>query len=1119
MSSAVAHQVPVEVRHDADAIADALGQHRPTPEQKAVIEAPLAPLLVVAGAGSGKTETMSARVVWLVANGLVRPEEVLGLTFTRKAAGELAERIGRRLRRLERVGLWAPHVDDDGTPGLGDSPTVSTYHAYAGRIVREHGLRLGVEPDSRMLSEAASWQLAHAVVTSYDGPVDALERTERTITADVVDLAGQLAEHLRTPEELLAHDLRLVEAIDALPFGAGLRALGEDVKKLRDTALSRTQVVPMLQRYAELKRERSALDFADQMSVAARLAQAFPVVGQRERQQFRAVLLDEFQDTSEAQLVLLESLFAAEGERVPVTAVGDPHQSIYGWRGASATTLAAFRDRFRDADGPARVVPLSTSWRNDAAVLDAANHAAGPLRDASLVPVTTLRPRPGAGIGAVLAERHLTAADEARGVAEWVRGRWFDDEGHRTGATAAVLCRKRSQFPAVAEALSAAGLPVEVVGIGGLLTTPEVNDLVSLLWVVQDPSRGDRLMRLLVGPAVRLGPADLDGLAAWSRELLRRGAPETSGRQVDIAGDSREQASLAEAVDELPDPDWRGPDDERISEVALRRLHRLRSVIRRMRSLTGLPLTELVHEGEQALGLDIEVLARPEHTPATARVHLDAFADVSAGFASSADRPTLGGLLEWLDAAESEERGLDQGYLEVEHDAVQVLTVHAAKGLEWDAVAVPGLSEAVFPAHNGSSQWCADPPGWRISSQGSPGQPGSWALNDKAWVSGVSELPYALRGDREGLPVLEWSTAPDVKELRGRISAFFAEGGQWAIAEERRLAYVALTRARSALLLTAPVWDTTTSPRVTSRFLTELVDAGLVERGTWVEAPVVEDGVKPENPTLAELPTAVWPHDPLGRRREQLADGADAVRAALQTVPDQGALPLDEHDDEIFVLLAERAQQQAPRDPVVTVPRHLSASAVVALATDPAAFARQLRRPMPTPPAIAARRGTAFHAWVEQHFAQAALVDITELPGAADDDPAPDEQLPAMKQHFLDSEWAGQQPLALEVAVETVIDGIAVRGRIDAVFPDREIGDGTTGFVIVDWKTGRAPGPAEAPVRTLQLAAYRVAYARLRGVPVEDVRAAFFYAADGTTVWPQLPDEDDLVELLRSIPG
>ncbi len=135
----------VGVRWSAEELARALGQeHAPTPEQVAVIEAPLRPLLVVAGAGSGKTETMAARVVWLVANGLVDPDEVLGLTFTRKAAGELSERLSARLASLRAAGIWTPRTDE-GASVLDDVPTVSTYHAYAGRLVREHGVRLGVE--------------------------------------------------------------------------------------------------------------------------------------------------------------------------------------------------------------------------------------------------------------------------------------------------------------------------------------------------------------------------------------------------------------------------------------------------------------------------------------------------------------------------------------------------------------------------------------------------------------------------------------------------------------------------------------------------------------------------------------------------------------------------------------------------------------------------------------------------------------------------------------------------------------------------------------------------------------------------------------------------------------
>ena len=147
------------------------------------------------------------------------------------------------------------------------------------------------------------------------------------------------------------------------------------------------------------------------------------------------------------------------------------------------------------------------------------------------------------------------------------------------------------------------------------------------------------------------------------------------------------------------------------------------------------PLADLVGEAERALGLDIEVLARPEHTPATARAHLDAFADVAATFAVSADRPTLGGFLSWLDAAQTEERGLDKGTIEASTDAVQVLTVHAAKGLEWDVVAVPGLVEGSFPARSSARHVVQGRRQWRMSPP-----------TDKGWCGGLSRR--ALRPAR-----------------------------------------------------------------------------------------------------------------------------------------------------------------------------------------------------------------------------------------------------------------------------------------------------------------------------------------------------------------------------------
>ena len=183
-------------------IAALVGQPPPTAEQRVVIEAPLGPSLVVAGAGSGKTETMAARVVWLLANGIVEPDQVLGLTFTRKAAGELAERVRKRLRTLARaaaaegvaLGGTVDAARTDGLAGLA-RPTISTYNSYAASLVSDHALRLGLDPSARLLGEAAQWQLASEVVEAWSDDLDTDAATSTVIEA-VLALSGALDEHL-----------------------------------------------------------------------------------------------------------------------------------------------------------------------------------------------------------------------------------------------------------------------------------------------------------------------------------------------------------------------------------------------------------------------------------------------------------------------------------------------------------------------------------------------------------------------------------------------------------------------------------------------------------------------------------------------------------------------------------------------------------------------------------------------------------------------------------------------------------------------------------------------------------------------------------------------------------
>lgn len=1163
-----ARRAPAEPRLSARDIAELLGRPSPTDEQVAVIEAPLEPVLVVAGAGSGKTETMAARVVWLIANELVAPEEVLGLTFTRKAAAELTQRVQSRLAQLARAQGRA-------TSGLDllARPTVATYNAYAAALVADHGLRLGIEPGSRLLGEANQWQLAAQVVESWADDLGT-DKAVSTVTGAVLALSGELGEHLLPVDEARDALVDVVARLDALPLGPRQKKRTKEIQGLIDSVAERSRLLDLVDEYRRRKRVADALDFGDQIAFAAELARSVPAVGATERSRFPVVLLDEYQDTSYAQVELLAGLF---GGGHAVTAVGDPHQSIYGWRGASASGLARFGERFRTRGGaPAAVRYLSTSWRNDAAVLAAANVAAAPLRERARhtgtgVDVPPLDLRPGAGTGAVRAHVAATSEEEAEAAAEFVAERWRRAT-RRDGSdrvTAAVLCRARSQFAAVEVALRRRGLPVEVVGLGGLLSTPEVVDVVALLEAVHDPSRGDSLLRLLTGPRVALGAADLHALGSWASDLARADgarpgdrtvapdmapdmAPEEVPEDADgdapvvVEGDVVDHRSIVDALDDLPAPGRPARDGRVLSAAGHGRLTALARLLRELRGLTYLSLPELVVAAERALGLDVEVataqvladtltpvagagagLGAAAGVSLRGREHLDAFRDVAASFAQSADVATLGAFLAWLGVAGDQERGLDMPVREPDPDAVQVITAHAAKGLEWDVVAVPGLVDGVFPSQAESSQ----------------------GRLDSGWLTDVSALPYHLRGDAPDLPEFTWAEAADTKDLAARRDQFRADSGAHRLAEERRLAYVAFTRARRELFLTAHWWGTGSTPRRVSPFLAELVESGVVDAGGWADQPDPAAG----NPRDAEEHAAPWPAP------EQAADAApvagagtepdaasgtgdaegptprdvlrasaarvDAARADAGRAQDGGAPTgvLRDASGRDLVLLAgtlltERGERGARE---VELPAHVSASGLVRLAGDRDGFALQLRRPVPQEPTVHARRGTHFHEWVERFFTSSSLVDVDDLPGAEDGEIAPDVDLETLRQRFTESPWASRTPLAVEVDVETPVGGVMLRSRIDAVFPDDDAPPPAEGeppaVVVVDWKTGHEPRDAGArSAREVQLAVYRLAWSRYTGLPLDRVSAAFVYVASATTVRPRrLLDESELEALVR----
>ncbi|MDJ1113503.1 ATP-dependent DNA helicase [Microbacterium dauci] len=1083
-----------------EAIAAALGQFPPTPEQAAVIAAPLAPALVVAGAGSGKTETMAGRVVWLVANGLVRRDQVLGLTFTRKAAGELGERIGRRLQRLaefERRGLLVEfpalhaagrldvfgRLERAGAPeaerraaldalapspssppdadALLDRPTIATYNSFADAIVREHAVRIGRDADAVVLSESAAWLLMRQVVYASDDPrlPDRIERPSTIIDA-ALRVARDRVDNRADLDELEAFADAFQDVLER-PSENSRTTVYADIRAAAEKVGGLGVLVGLARAYDDEKRRRGVIDFSDQVAGAASVVDAHRAVGDDLRERYRVVLLDEYQDTSVVQTDLLSGLFAGTA----VMAVGDPHQSIYGWRGASAGNLGDFAAAFQ-GDAHATTYSLLTSWRNSVDVLRAATAVLAPLAASAPVEVGTLRPRPDAPQGHVEVVVDTDVEAEADRVAAW-----FDEvRGARRGAghgtTGAVLLRSKRHMQRFADALGRRGIPHRILGLGGLLSTPEVVDVVAALRVIADPRAGSPLIRLLAGPRWAIGLADLRELSSLADRLSRHDtalqplAADVAEGMRSSAGDER--GSIVLALDfiarQKADHGWLAG----FTDAARTRLRDAGAVFAGLRRAAALPIPELVRLVEAELRLDVELAANEARGPARiAGDQLRAFVDELQGFLQTEERGSLSALLAWLDRAER----LDEFAPRTEppeDDVVQLLTIHGSKGLEWDAVAVVRGVEDELPS----------------------------ALRDKQGWLGFGVLPFPFRGDRAWLPEFAWREhqSETQQELKTALARYHEGIKERHLAEERRLAYVAVTRAREHLLLTGSPWAGTKQPRRTSRFLVEIA----AELG--IDLPDLDVG---DNPFDGARATLQWPLDPLGARRSGVERGAADVRAA------QGA-PRHEPTRDLELLLAERAARLAGHD--TPAPTRIPASRYKEFVADYAAAAVAVHRPLPERPYRQTRLGTIFHAWVERRsglVASARSSDDTlwdedeERTGSVNEADA--AALARLQEAFLASEWAELQPIAVETEIDFTDPDAFGDGRahviickLDAVY---RRGDR---IEIVDWKTGRPPRTAaERAERMLQLELYRRAYHVRHGVPVEQIDVVLFYVGDG----------------------
>lgn len=1180
----------------------------PTDEQADVIQAgPFGNFLVVAGAGAGKTETMAARAVWMVANGYARPEQILGLTFTRKAAAELGERIRQRLQTLaESAFMDQLSADDPRREVLKNiAPAVATYDSYAGDIVREYGLLIPSEPAARLITDAERWMVARDVVVNSNSSLSA-QKTVPSVIADVCALSDEMDNHLTSIEEVEKESTAAKKLLEGLSAEKISSEVAKENAKFLKAQQYRTELLTLVQQFRETLQERDLLTFGQQMSKAAQLVETHKIVGQDQRRRFRVVMLDEYQDTGHAQRIMLRSLFGGKKEsdgEFSAMAVGDPMQSIYLFRGATASNLENFRTDFPDANGkPAEKLQLLTSWRNPTTVLDMANKISTWSMERSTEStgrlVSELRPRPGAAEGETAVAFFDEREQELDWLADKLQSQWedyqrklemADDPTKVKPFSAAVLVTVNKDAVPIYEKLVERGVPADMTAGPGLLDIPEVADVFATLRVLVDPTDDVALLRLLTGPRWNIGAADLAVLTRRAEQIAQRGAGEAG--EVDEATmerqrqESRQESiellrtpgvrdelieavleaipsatefsvGLIDALADLTDAEEMGMSAEGAKRLALlgRELGYLR------RHSLGKNLPDLVADIEKMLGVRTEVLTRwhrhPEESIGTS--HLDKFAQIVRDV-SRAGTATPKALAEYLLAAHSEEGGLDPGEVQRKDNTVQILTVHKAKGLEWDIVAVPHASRERF---------------------GDYSQPRS----ESAWTTNAKVMPSSLRGDSGDHPGAypEFSTEDaeerefnDREEHKKAYDEFNLQVRRFRAKENDRLFYVAITRSERVLYVSGSAFKASAvrgnDPSICLTLLREYLEkSGAVDSVEhWSDMGKYYSKLdeKLENSDLPVedkylLPTpqlngermdfqedrkerdavvstgASWPSPAPAIANPGVAEAAEQVRkeiAAVHTEHAQhaqhrpepsaaaGEAPttLAEAWDLETNLLLEEFSAMDNAELVVPLNVRMTATEAVSLRKDDQEFALRARRPIPLEPKPYAKRGTAFHNWVEERYKQVSLLDEDQLPGASDAT-LEDPYLETLKDAFLRSEWADRQPESVEGAYSVTIGGHVFEGRIDAVFHDGT--DPTDGWIVVDWKTGRKPTGADMDAAAMQLAVYRLAWAKLLSaklgvdVPAENVRAAFHYVAANETYEPRtLLSADELEGMLGGV--
>lgn len=695
-----------------------------TSQQKKAVEHREGPLLILAGAGTGKTMVITHRIAHLIETKKARPEEILALTFTEKAAKEMEERVDQ-LVPYGYTDVW-----------------ISTFHAFGDRILRDHAIPLGLPPTFRVLSRPE--QIIFLRQQLFKLPLKRfrpLGNPTKHLQA-LLGIISRAKDEDASPSEYLSYAEKcLVEA-----------QLHPENLDLSDEASDQLEIAKTYEKYQELMSEAGLIDFGDQVSLLLRLFRTHPAVLTHYRRKFRYILVDEFQDTNHSQYQLIKHLAL---DHRNITVVGDDDQSIYRFRGAAMSNILMFLQDWSDA----RQVVLTENRRSNQAILDSAYRLIRfndpeRLEVKSKIDKRLIAKKNGTTKNPVQHLHYDTLSAETDGVASLIERRVEEDRWSYSDV--AILVRANNDADAFTQSLNFHGIPWRFSGSRGLYSLPEIRRLIAFLKILADPHASPSLYYLASSPLYQMPMTDLiqcnrlcrrQHISLYSvfRRIERKASSsESSNPQYELS-DFKSQLSLEGQATLI----------KLLNDIASfqehSRKHSVGVVLYEFFKQSGW-LADLSDADSPKTDVELQNIAK--------------FFDCIQKFENLSKHPTVPSFVEYQEALIEAGDDPPTAQADSDSDAVNVLTIHRAKGLEFPVVFLASLVEQKFPSRNRSE---------------------------------TIPLPAGL-----------------IKE--------FIPSGNIHLQEERRLFYVGMTRAMNELYLTSARDYGTQRERKISRFIVEALD-------------------------------------------------------------------------------------------------------------------------------------------------------------------------------------------------------------------------------------------------------------------------------------------------------